>query len=121
VDLSFHTLTLGNALLGIPLQAFFSLAETYNILILLSFVLSGFGAYLLGDYVFSDKQLAFITGLLYAYSPYHIHEVWSGHLHLATLQWIPFFVLYLLKTIRECGRNPYYAGLFLALVSLSSW
>jgi hypothetical protein len=110
-----------NSFIAVPLQAFFTLTESYNILVFLSFVLAGYGAYLLADYVLSDKRIAFACGFIYAFSPYHVHEVWSGALHLATIQWIPFFVLYLLKTLSEGGRNAVYAGFFLFLVSLSEW
>ncbi len=121
VNLSFHTLTLLNSLFAIPLQAFFTLTESYNILVYLTFILAGYGAYLLSDYVLSDRRIAFVCGFIYAFSPYHVHEVWSGHLHIAAIQWIPYFVLYLMKTIREGGRNSIYAGFFLALISLSEW
>ncbi|RUA18220.1 MAG: hypothetical protein DSY55_00650, partial [Clostridia bacterium] len=47
VNLAFYTLTLLNGALSIPLQSAFSLIFTSNLLLLSSFVLSGFGAYLL--------------------------------------------------------------------------
>ena len=43
-------------------------------------------------------------------------------MNLASIQFIPFFVLYLLKTFREKSRkNILLAALFLLLASLSSW
>src|SRR5512137_1492433 len=47
VNLAFYTLTVLNGLLGIPLQMAFGLIPTYNLLLLFSFALGGFGAYLL--------------------------------------------------------------------------
>lgn len=47
INLAFYTLTVLNGLLAIPLQAAFGLIPAYNLLLLSSFVLGGFGAYLL--------------------------------------------------------------------------
>ena len=47
INLAFYTLTVLNGMLGIPLQVVFGVIPTYNLLLLSSFVLSGFGAYLL--------------------------------------------------------------------------
>ena len=39
-----------------------------------------------------------------------------GHYNMVTTQWIPFFALFLLKTLRQPGyRNAMMAGLFAAL------
>lgn len=121
VSLAFNTLTLLNCFLGLPLLCFFSLTEAYNILVFLSFVLAGYGMFMLADYFLGDKRIAFVCGIIYSFSPYHVHEIYSGHLHTASIQWIPFFILYLMKTLREGGRSPIYAGFFLFIVSLSSW
>ncbi len=47
INLAFYTLTLLNGALSIPLQAVFGVIPAYNLLLLSSFVLGGFGAYLL--------------------------------------------------------------------------
>ncbi len=47
VNLAFYTLTILNGLFSLPLQAVFGLISAYNLLLLSSFVLSGFGGYLL--------------------------------------------------------------------------
>lgn len=47
VNLSFYTLTLLNGVVSIPLQALFGLVAASNLLLVLSFVLSGYGTYLL--------------------------------------------------------------------------
>jgi len=47
INLAFYTLTLFNGFLGIPLQLAFGLIPTYNLLMLSSFAIGGFGAYLL--------------------------------------------------------------------------
>ena len=45
INLAFYTLTIWNGLLSIPLQTAFSVVVASNLLLLSSFVLSGYGAY----------------------------------------------------------------------------
>jgi Interleukin-like EMT inducer len=47
INLAFYTLTILNGLLGLPLQLALGLIPTYNLSLLSSFVLGGFGVYLL--------------------------------------------------------------------------
>jgi len=48
INLAFYTLTVLNGMLSAPIQATIGLIPAYNVLLLLSFVLSGLGGYLLG-------------------------------------------------------------------------
>src|SRR5512142_362233 len=58
LDLAFYTLTYLNAFLSIPFQYAFNLVAAANVNLLLSFVLSGFGAYLLVKYVLAHSRSA---------------------------------------------------------------
>ncbi len=123
VSLVFHTLSLANTLIfGLPLAVLTGdLVLTYNLLILLSFVLAGYGMFLLARYLRCDVGVAAVAGFAYAFAPYHLAQA-LGHLNLASIQWLPFFVLFYLKTFRQKGvRNPLLAAGFLALLALSSW
>ena len=51
INLAFYTLTALNGLLSVPLQGVFGLIVTSNLLLLSSFVLSGWGAYLLIEHL----------------------------------------------------------------------
>jgi hypothetical protein len=79
------------------------------------------------------RTAACIAGLVYAFSPYHFAHL-LGHLQLIALQWIPFYVLYLLRALdratapdgqhaklRALVRDALVAGLFLVLVGLCDW
>ncbi|MFC2154151.1 hypothetical protein ACFLRC_01545 [Candidatus Altiarchaeota archaeon] len=89
---------------------------------LVSFVIGAYGAFLLTSYVAKDLRAGFIAGLIYAFSPYHYVELGMGHLNLLSIQWIPFYCLYLLRTLRERGwRNPLLAAVFLWLNALAEW
>jgi len=42
---------------------------------------------------------AFVAGIVYGWSPYHQARIVAGHLNLASYQWLPLYVLALLRTI----------------------
>ncbi|MFQ6137006.1 MAG: hypothetical protein ACE5PM_07485 [Candidatus Hydrothermarchaeales archaeon] len=120
-NLSFHPLTFFNSLVAIPLQFIFSPVTSYNLLFLFSFVMSGFGAYLLTRYLTKNETASFIAGIIFAFSPFRFAHA-LGHFNILSTEWIPFYILYLIKTFEEKPlRNAAYAALFLVLVSLSSW
>lgn len=97
VNLYFHTLVLTAGLIGIPLQLLgFNLIATYNLVLLSTFVLAGYGMYLLCMYLTRHVWASFVGGIVFAFSPYHFAHLF-GHMNLASLQWLPFYVLALLK------------------------
>lgn len=97
VSLYFHTLVLTAGLVGIPLQLLgFNLIATYNLILLSTFVLAGYGMYLLCMYLTRHHWASFVGGVVFAFSPYHFAHLF-GHMNLASLQWLPFYVLALLK------------------------
>lgn len=105
VSLYLHTLTPTAGLLSIPLQlAGANLVSVYNLVMLLSFVLGGYGAFLLCRYVGAGRWPAFVGGAVFAFSPYHFAHLY-GHMNLASLQWIPFYILLLLKAVDLPGRS----------------
>ncbi|HST05296.1 MAG TPA: hypothetical protein VLQ48_11235 [Chloroflexia bacterium] len=99
VNLYFHTLVLTAGLTAIPLQlAGLSLITSYNLILLSTYVLAGLGAFLLCRYLTRNSWASFVGGLVFAFAPYHSAHLF-GHMNLASLQWIPFYVLLLLKAI----------------------
>ena len=67
VSLVVNTHSLLPALISWPLQKLLGLVPTYNVMILLTFVLSGIGAYLLTDEVVRDRRVAFVAGAIFAF------------------------------------------------------
>jgi hypothetical protein len=145
INLAFYTLTILNGLLGIPLQLAFGLIPTYNLLLLSSFAIGGFGAYLLcldtlgavgkervrrGDRQ-TPRQVdtptrrwptalplaAFLGGALYAFASSKMFYAALGQGNIASSQWIPFTVLYIVRSARPAGKahDATLAALFLAL------
>ncbi len=127
-SLNFHTLAFLDGLLAIPLQWLgLSLAGAYNSLVLFGYVFSAYGAFLLADKVVADKPSAFVAGLIFGFSPFHWAHL-NGQLNFVSIQWMPFYVLFLLKaaddpvrTRRTQAVNIGLAALFLALNALTEW
>ncbi len=131
VSLLFHTLNVFNGILSLPLQLAFGLFPAYNTVVLLSFVLGGFGAYLLVRQILGipgGKFPALAAGVIFSFSPFHFAHL-LGHLQVISLEWIPFYALYLVRIFQVPQRidgNPegigikemLLAALFLVLIGL---
>jgi hypothetical protein len=141
INLAFYTLTPLNGLLSVPLQTVFGLVVANNIILLSSFVLAGYGAYLLcyeqlsrieyrvmaglraqllnTRYSTRVRQYAALAaGFIYAFASSKLFYAALGQFNIASSQWIPFCLLYVLRIGRGAGmrstlRNAALAGLFL--------
>ena len=124
INLAFYTLTVLNGMLGVPLVSAFGVIPAYNLLLLSSFVLGGFGAYLLclefvgrgsketsrqGDKEDRKRLLspclfvsvsAFLAGALYAFASSKLFYAALGQGNIASSQWVPFAALYIVRTAR---------------------
>lgn len=105
----------------------------YNIIWLCSFILSGYGMYLLVNYlihkqekeephdnpnIITQQAPAFIAGLVYMLMPYHIaHSL--GHFGAMQIQWIPLVILALYMLIDKLTILR--AVAFALLVTVQAW
>jgi len=105
VNLAFYTLTVLNGVLSIPLQFTFGLIPATNLILLSSFVLSAFGAYLLAKGLKASRSEIgpFLAGLIYGFSSCKLFYAALGQFNIASSQWIPFFALALLKLGKKGG------------------
>jgi len=115
-DLFAHSLSPVAGFFSIPFQLTLGLVFSYNLLVILSFVLAGYGAYRLSYYVTADKKASFFSGLVFGFSTYHFARAW-GHLNLVSIQWIPFYVLFLLKMRKEASLNNVFLAVFFLVLS----
>jgi hypothetical protein len=86
-----HTISLANTVPAAALALLFGLAPSYNLWLILGFVLGGvFTSYLFWE--FGRGVLgAFVAGFLYTFSEYHFaHAV--GHFQLIPVEWLPLFL-----------------------------
>lgn len=151
VDLYFHTLNPFNGITTLPVQLSLGLIPAYNAVVWLSWVLGGYGVYLLARWVLQDRirdagcripgagvrtpdsglrtpnsLAAFFAGLVFTFAPFHMAHL-LGHMQVMALEWIPFYVLYLMRAthaVQSDGpwlRSALLAGLFLTLTGLCDW
>jgi hypothetical protein len=101
-------------------ELFFGRIAGYNFLFLESFVLSGFGMYLLAYYFTKSKSASLIAGIIFAFSPFHIHNSLSTNVGTMHQEWLPFFALYLFRMFDNLKfKNFLLAGLFLGLIAFT--
>src|SRR3990172_9677463 len=75
-DLTFHTLTLLNGIIALPfLSVTKNIILIFNVLTFLTFVLSGYGTYLLVNYLVKNRSAAFIAGMIFAFCPFRLVKV----------------------------------------------
>lgn len=140
VGLYFHTLNPFNGITTLPIQLSAGLILAYNAVIFGSWVLGGYGLFLLARWVLRAsgndspgsgstlRALAppFLAGTIYTFSPFHMAHL-LGHMQVLSLEWLPFYILYLLRAtqrIRQSQawrRDALLAGFFLVLVGLCDW
>ena len=113
------SLTLGSypltLLLSYPLVKVFGLFGAYNILILSSFVLSGYFAYLLIFYLTKDSYGSFIGATIFSFSSQHLVQA-IRHLNLVHIEFIPLFWFYLLKAFDKGQKKDWcISGIILGL------
>jgi len=92
VSLLGHALDPFNGFIGIFLLRFLTLIETYNFIVVFSFIGGGVTTFLLAYYLTKSYWGSMIAGFIFTFSNYHFAHA-QGHLELVSLEWIPLFVL----------------------------
>jgi hypothetical protein len=146
MGLVMYTFNLLAAALALPLHlATDNIPLASNLVNLASTALAGYGTFLLVLYllrpqVVNSQQLtingrptpatfhlppftlaaAFIAGLIYAFASSRMVYLALGHYMIVTTQWLPFFLLYFVRTLdRWRSRDALIAGIFAALCLLT--
>jgi hypothetical protein len=121
VSLLFHTLNAFNGILSLPVQLAFGLFPAYNAVVVFSFAIGGFGAYLLVLQTLGaprGRLAAFAAGVIFSFSPFHFAHL-LGHMQVISLEWIPFYAVYLLRIVRAPkGEGPKLKDVLLAALVL---
>ena len=134
INLGFYTLTPLNGLLSVPLQGSLGLVPAANLVLLSSFVLGGYGAFLLARAVWQAELarlprthawwVAWLAGFFYAFASAKLFYIALGQFNIASSHWLPFAALYLWRIPNAHGMGPRLAagamaGLFLTLQAWS--
>jgi hypothetical protein len=107
-----HTLNPFNGLLAIGLLRVLSLVQTYNAIVVFSFVTGGVTAFWLCRKVTGSFGGSLLGGAIFTFSSFHFMHA-DGHLQLTALEWIPLF---LLCWIRFCEQRTWGRAIAAALV-----
>jgi hypothetical protein len=102
VSLVYQTMSPLLALISAPFQAL-GVVFAYNLIFLLSFVLSGLGMMLLAKYITKNYYAAFFAGIVFAFSSFHIAQAYS-HLSFLNIMFVPLFLYFLLRSVHEGKR-----------------
>jgi hypothetical protein len=128
LPLASFTMLWTNAIIGLPVHFAFGVVPATNATVLTTFVLGAFGAFLLASYLLRGagftsrgaQSAAFVAGAAFAFTSSRMVYAALGHYTVLTTQWFPFYILFLIKTLRAPGwKNPLVAGLFAALALYS--
>lgn len=86
----------------------------YNITVLLTFVLSGMGAYVLALTITKRHDVAFVAGLAYGFAPYRMSQL--AHIQVLASFWMPLALAALHRYV--AGSRPRWLVLFAAATAL---
>jgi len=87
------TLNPFNGFLGIPLLHVLTLTETFNTILIFSFVSAGVTAFFLAYRLTGSYTGSIAAGYIFTFSNYHFSHA-RGHMQLVSLEWIPLFLLF---------------------------
>jgi len=106
-----------NGLLLYPLHGWLTLEEAYNAALVFSFAMGGLTAFWLCFHVTRAYGPSLAGGALFTFSSYHFAHA-DGHLNLASLEWLPLFLLLALRALEKPSfARGLAAGLALVLVT----
>jgi len=89
----------------------------YNIAMLSTFVLSGLTMYYWVKHLTDLSLASLVASTAYAFLPYHIAHMLSGHLNLVAIQWLPLFFWGFIEILDK--RNFAWKSVILMCVGLS--
>ncbi len=124
VNLYFHALHPLTGYLGMPLQGLFGLAASFVLVQFLQLTFAAYGCYLVARYLTGYYAPALVAGIIYAFCPLQAELLNLGQLELTSIEWLPFFVLFFLRTMREDKQlwlNRVLSALFLLALSFTTW
>src|SRR3989338_8306383 len=109
---------------SVPVR-FFGPVITYNILLLMTFIIAGFGVYLVVYHLIQNRFISFLSGCVFITAPFITLRL-GGHLNiLLGTQLIPYIILFVFRTFESSGKKRIFwiilSSITLALSILGSW
>lgn len=110
-----------NAFSTVALQPIFdNIVASYNATMLFFMTFNAYAAYRLLLYLTRNGIASFLAGAIFLANPFFITELTDGRIGQYSMGWCLFFLLFLLKTLKEKGTwNPIIAAIFLGIATAS--
>lgn len=122
VSLTFHSMPKVQGLIGIPLQYLAGLTISYNIIFMMTFLLTALATYWLVYHLLGERLPAFLAGVFFTYCP--VRWAHLGHTQLLSTMLIPVYIMLVIRgreALEEGGKRPWtwfvLAGLALAVTA----
>jgi hypothetical protein len=110
-----HSSSYLTSFLGFILEPLSGPVVAYNLVFIIGLWVGAMGMYLLVKDITDHPLASFFAGFVFAFAPYHVSQA-LAHAHLGSIQWWPFFVLFLRRTLYGGRRrDAVAAGVFAAL------
>ncbi len=106
INLYLFPLNLTGAIISLPIQAVFGLVPAFNLLYYFGLVGGAWGGFCLTRHLTGHSIAAFVAGLVYAFAPWQKPASENNQLNIIQLQWLPFFLLWLLKFLDSLESPP---------------
>lgn len=122
-DLARSEITPIQILMGLPISELSGPVLAYNVVLLLTFFLSGLTAYAWIHKLTGSSWAGLIGGGAFAFSPFRLAHFRAGHLNVEGTMWFPLYFMALFDLVaseRPSRGSPALAGLSLGLISLTS-
>lgn len=104
IGLSLHTLSAAQGVAYAPLSTLTGPTVAANLIVVWTFMASALATYALARRLGAGVAGSFLAGLVYAFCPYRLARL-AGHYDLLGTEWIPLYVLLLLK-VKDRPRFP---------------
>ncbi len=114
-----HSHSLANSLAAISLTPITGPVAAYNLVVLAGLWLSALGMFWLVWDMTKRPGAAFLAGLIFAFAPYHMSKA-LAQANLASIQWWPFYILFLRRTLRDVRWQDVVAAAVFAALTLWS-
>ncbi|NJP07674.1 MAG: hypothetical protein HC837_19675, partial [Chloroflexaceae bacterium] len=126
LSLYFHTYNFLNGLLSLPLQLCCGTAVAYNGMNIFAFSMAGLGAYALSLWMLRGRAvprraIAFVAGMVYAFSPYMAFHYAIGQPFMVSIEWFPWYLLTLLVGLKRGRWYLVGAAVLLVMIGLTDW
>jgi len=102
-----------DAFLSLPFQFIFHGFAYYNVMCMLILICNAFSGYWFARNLFMRRSVAFLCGVIYAFNPFVLFEIWHGRLGLAMVFFYPITVIAIMNVFRRGMARDYLSAVLI--------